>query len=81
MAEVPAATPVTTPVKELIVATVGLAEDQVPPFTVEESVVVPLEQIACVPESVPVGGIVGLELIGTAFVVALQLLEFSTLKV
>ena len=56
MIELPTATPVTAPVEEPIVATVGLAEDQVPPFTVEERVVVPLEQIAVVPDIVPAEG-------------------------
>jgi hypothetical protein len=39
-----------------MVATAGVAEDQVPPVTVEESVVVPFEQMAVVPESVPLEG-------------------------
>jgi hypothetical protein len=39
-----------------MVATAGVAEDQVPPVTVEESVVVPFEQMAVVPESVPADG-------------------------
>jgi hypothetical protein len=54
--EVPAATPVTAPVEEPIVATVGVAEVHVPPDTEEESVEVPFEQIAVVPESVPADG-------------------------
>ena len=49
----PAATPVTTPLDALIVATEVVAEDQVPPLTVEESVVVPFEQMACIPDNVP----------------------------
>jgi hypothetical protein len=56
MMDVPAATPVTTPVDELIVATAGVAEVQAPPVTVELSVEEPLEQIAVVPESVPAEG-------------------------
>jgi preprotein translocase subunit Sec61beta len=54
--EVPAATPVTAPVLEPIVATAGVAEDQVPPVTVELSVEDPFEQIAVVPEIVPAEG-------------------------
>lgn len=54
--EVPAATPVTAPVEEPIIATAGLAEAQVPPVTEEESVEEPFEQIAEVPESVPAEG-------------------------
>ena len=53
MIDVPAATPVTTPVDELIVATAGVAEDQAPPETVEVKVDVDPTQIACVPEIVP----------------------------
>jgi hypothetical protein len=56
MTEVPAATPATAPVEALIVATAGVAEDQLPPVTEEESVEVPLEQIAVVPEIVPAAG-------------------------
>jgi hypothetical protein len=56
MTEVPAATPATAPVEALIVATAGVAEDQLPPVTEEESVEVPLEQIAVVPEIVPADG-------------------------
>ena len=56
MIEVPAATPVTAPVEEPIVATAGVAEVQVPPFIVELSVEDPLEQIAVVPEIVPAEG-------------------------
>ncbi len=56
---VPAVTPLITPVEELIVATAGVPELQVPPVTVEVKVVVPLTQIACVPLRVPaVGGAV-----------------------
>lgn len=53
--EVPADAPLTTPVDE-IAATEGVLEDHVPPVPVEESVAVPLEQIAVVPESVPAEG-------------------------
>ena len=56
MIEVPAATPVTAPVEEPIVATAGVAEVQVPPFIVELSVEDPFEQIAVVPEIVPAEG-------------------------
>ncbi len=56
MIDVPAATPVTTPVDGLIVATAGVAEDQVPPVTVELRVEEPLEQIAVVPEILPTNG-------------------------
>ncbi len=56
MIDVPAATPVTAPVEEPIVATAGVAEVQVPPVTVELSVEDPLEQIAVVPEIVPAEG-------------------------
>ncbi len=56
MMEVPAVTPVTTPVDGLIVATPGVAEAQVPPLTVELSVEEPLVQIAVVPERVPAEG-------------------------
>ena len=51
--EVPLETPTTSPVISLIKATEGVREDQVPPVTVEVSVVVPFEQMAVVPESVP----------------------------
>ena len=54
--EVPAATPVTAPVLESIVATAGVAEVQAPPVTVEPSVEDPFEQIAVVPEIVPAEG-------------------------
>jgi preprotein translocase subunit Sec61beta len=56
MIEVPADTPVTKPVDALIDATEGEAEDQVPPDPVVESVAVPFEQIAVVPEIVPAEG-------------------------
>ena len=54
--DVPAAAPVTTPVDALIDATEEVPADQVPPEIVEESVVVPFEQMAVVPESVPADG-------------------------
>jgi hypothetical protein len=54
--EVPAATPVTAPVLELIVATAGVPEVQAPPVTLELSVEDPFEQIAVVPEIVPAEG-------------------------
>ena len=53
MTEVPALTPASAPVELLIVATAGVAEDQVPPVTEEVKVEDPLEQIAVVPEMVP----------------------------
>ena len=56
MIEVPAEAPVTTPVDALIEATDEDPADQVPPVTVEESVVVPFEQMAVVPEIVPAEG-------------------------
>ena len=56
MTEVPAATPATAPVEALIVATAGVAEDQLPPVIVEVRVDDPLEQIAVVPEIVPAAG-------------------------
>jgi hypothetical protein len=56
MTEVPAATPATAPVEALIVATAGVAEDQLPPVIVEVRVDDPLEQIAVVPEIVPADG-------------------------
>ncbi len=56
MTEVPAATPATAPVEAFIVATAGVAEDQLPPVIVEVRVDDPLEQIAVVPEIVPADG-------------------------
>jgi hypothetical protein len=56
MTEVPAATPAKAPVEALIVATAGVAEDQLPPVIVEVRVDDPLEQIAVVPEIVPAAG-------------------------
>ena len=52
----PAATPVTNPVEELIVATDGVAEYQAPPVPVVTRVDEPFEQIAVVPEIVPADG-------------------------
>ena len=53
----PAATPVTTPVDELMVAALVLLDDHVPPtFPFEDKVVEPLEQIAVVPLIVPAFG-------------------------
>ena len=51
--EVPALTPETSPVEALMVATEVVAEDQVPPLIVEESVDDPPEHTAVVPEIVP----------------------------
>ena len=56
MTEVPALTPATAPVDALIVATAGVAEDQLPPVTEEVSVEDPFAQIAVVPEMVPAVG-------------------------
>ena len=56
MTAVPALTPATAPVAALMVATAGVAEDQLPPVTEEVSVEVPLAQIAVVPEMVPAEG-------------------------
>ncbi len=56
MTEVPALTPATAPVEASIVATAGVAEDQVPPVTEDVNVEDPLEQIAVVPEIVPAEG-------------------------
>ena len=56
MTDVPALTPATAPVEALIVATAGVAEDQLPPVTEEVSEEVPLAQIAVVPEIVPAEG-------------------------
>jgi hypothetical protein len=53
MVAVPDATPVTTPDVELIVATLVLLDDQAPPVTVDDNVVVPFEHIAVVPLNVP----------------------------
>jgi hypothetical protein len=53
---VPALTPATAPVELLIVATAGVAEDQLPPVTEEVKVEEPLAQIAVVPEMVPAEG-------------------------
>jgi hypothetical protein len=53
MTDVPALTPATAPVEALIVATAGVAEDQLPPVTEEVKVADPFEQIAVVPEIVP----------------------------
>jgi hypothetical protein len=56
MTEVPAVTPITAPVAALMVATAGVAEDQVPPDNEDDSVgVVPI-QINVVPNNVPADG-------------------------
>jgi hypothetical protein len=67
MTAVPALTPATAPVDALIVATAGVAEDQLPPVTEEVSVEVPLAQIAVVPERVPG--------VGTAVTVTVAVVE------
>ena len=54
---VPADTGETNPVDEVIVATPILPEVHVPPEIVELNDVMPLEQIACVPFSVPGEGL------------------------
>jgi hypothetical protein len=53
---VPAATPVTTPVDALTVAIPVAPLDHDPPDDVDEKVVVPATQIACVPLKVPAKG-------------------------
>jgi hypothetical protein len=55
MTDVPAVKPETTP-EELIVATAGVAEDQVPPVTEELNDEFPFTQIAVFPEMVPAEG-------------------------
>ena len=58
MVEVPAATPVTTPVLLLTVAIPVLFEVQAPPAApLEEKVVVPATQMFCVPLTVPAFGV------------------------
>jgi hypothetical protein len=49
MVAVPAATPVTTPVFGLIVATAGLLEDHVPPVLAVEKFTVAPAHTVCVP--------------------------------
>ena len=56
MREVPALTPATAPVDASIVATAGVAEDQLPPVTEEVSVEEPFAQMLVVPEIVPAFG-------------------------
>jgi hypothetical protein len=57
MVEVPAATPVTTPVLLLTVAIPVLFEVQAPPAApLDEKVVVPATQMFCVPLTVPAFG-------------------------
>ena len=53
---VPAVTPVITPEEVFTVAMDVLDELQVPPLTVEAKVVVPVPQIACVPDKFPEDG-------------------------
>ena len=57
MTEVPVLTPATAPVEALMVATAGVAEDQLPPVTDDVNVEEPFAQIAVVPERVPGVGI------------------------
>ena len=66
----PAATPVTTPEVELIVATFVLLEIHVPPETVDDNVVVPLEHNVNVPLIVPTlgGAVIVTSLVAVAFV-------------
>jgi hypothetical protein len=56
MTAVPALTPETAPVAALMVATAGVAEDQLPPVTDEVRIVDPFAQIAVVPEILPADG-------------------------
>ncbi len=56
MTEVPALTPATAPVDASMVATAGVAEDQLPPVTEDVKVEEPFAQIAVVPEIVPAEG-------------------------
>ena len=56
MTDVPALTPATAPVEALMVATAGVAEDQLPPAIVDVNIEEPLEQIAVVPEMLPALG-------------------------
>ena len=58
MVAVPAATPVTSPVVALTVATAGVLLDQAPPEMVEVNVDVPLTQMFWFPLSVPAVGAV-----------------------
>jgi hypothetical protein len=67
MTAVPALTPATAPVDALMVATAGVAEDQLPPVTEEVSVEVPFAQIPVVPEMVPG--------VGTAVTVTVAVVE------
>ena len=54
-----------------MVATAGVAEDQLPPVPEEDKVEEPLEQMAVVPESVPaLGGAVTVPVTATVWVVA-----------
>ena len=58
MVTVPKATPDTTPVEGVTVAIDESLVDQLPPGALEVNVVVPLTQIACVPDNVPaLGGV------------------------
>ena len=54
--DVPALTPVTTPVEALMLATAGVAEDHAPPAIFDDKVDVPFSQIACVPVRLPAVG-------------------------
>ena len=56
MVAVPAVTPVTRPEVALTVAIAGALLDQVPPFAVEEKVVVAFTQMFCVPLRIPAVG-------------------------
>ncbi len=67
MTAVPALTPATAPEDALMVATAGVAEDQLPPVTEEVSVEVPFAQIAVVPDMVPG--------VGTAVTVTVAVVE------
>ena len=65
--DVPADTPVTSPVDASIVATAGVAEVQDPPVTEEVKVEEPLAQMAVVPDIVPA--------VGTAVTVTVAVVE------
>ena len=56
MIEVPAATPVTAPVEEPIVATAGVAEVQVPPDNEDDKAGVDPIQIEVLPNKIPADG-------------------------
>ena len=70
MVAVPAATPVTTPVLLLTVATPVASDVQAPPaFPLDEKVVVPAVQMFCVPLRVPAFGAAVTVMVPVAFTV------------